>query len=151
MGTVLKIVLGIVLSAILLVGGCAVIVGGAANEVAKDQAKSDSESVGGSSSKTADKVTEEGVIGNWKISNMDQLKFTEEFGYFKSVDLKIRNVSKEADSPWLEIRLTNKKKDLVATYTCIGDEYEPGQGGTLGCSSTDKFGPFTDWEIKNQF
>lgn len=105
----------------------------------------------GSSAKANKAKADPSVIGNWKIENFKTLQFGEQYDMFKSVKLNVRNVSDETDSPWLEIRLTNKKGDLVASYDCIGDEYEPGQGGPLDCSSLDDFAPFTEWEIKNAF
>lgn len=90
-----------------------------------------------------------GEIGNWDILN--EPRFGKEFGMFKTVNLKVKNVSDEEDEPWLEIRLTNKKGDLVATFNCVGDTLEPGQTTTLECGSTDDYAPFADYEIKNAF
>lgn len=90
-----------------------------------------------------------GDVGNWDILN--EPKFGKEFGTFKTVDLKVKNVSDEDDEPWLEIRLTNKAGDLVATFDCIGDTVEPGQSTTLDCTSLDDYAAFDDYEIKNAF
>ncbi|GAA3820419.1 hypothetical protein [Nocardioides panacisoli] len=88
-----------------------------------------------------------GDVGNWDILNKPT--FGTEYGTWKIVDLKVKNVSKEDDEPWLEIRLTNKKNDLVATFDCVGNTVNPGQTTTLQCSSMDKVAPYTDYEIKN--
>ena len=147
----MKVILGVVIGGVLLIGGCMAIVGGAANEVAKEMDKSSEASSGKQSSDGSSnaKSNDPSVVGNWKIENMKQIKFAEEYGMFATVSLKVRNVSDDADTPWLAIRLTDKKGDLVAEFDCIGDEYEPGQGGTVRCSSLDDYAPFAEWEVKN--
>jgi len=146
----MKVILGVVIGGVLLIGGCMAIVGGAANEVAKEMDKSSEASSGKQSSDGSNaKSNDPSVVGNWKIENMKQIKFAEEYGMFATVSLKVRNVSDDADTPWLAIRLTDKKGDLIAEYDCIGDEYEPGQGGTVRCSSLDDYAPFAEWEVKN--
>jgi len=140
----MRIIIALVGMLALTLGGCALPEEDASTG---KQGSSGSESKGGK--KQAAKPNDPSVVGNWKIENMKSLRFTEEYGMFKSVDLKVRNVSDEPDTPWFEIRLTNKAGDLVASYDCIGDEYEPKQGGTVDCSSFDDFGPFADWELKN--
>jgi len=131
------------LASTILIAGCSL------PEEEASSGKQSSGKGGRSSSESAKKSNDPSVVGNWKIENMKQIKFTEEYGSFASINLKVRNVSDETDSPWFEIRLTDKSGDLVASYDCIGDEYEPGQGGSVGCSTFDDFGPFADWEIKN--
>lgn len=153
MKTVGKIVLGIVIAAVLLVGGCTAFLGAALDDsdTAKDTSASSGKQSGDSSGDKASKSTAENVVGNWTIENFNAIKFTEEYGSFKNVPLQVRNTSDGADSPWFEIRLTDKKGDLVASFDCIGDEYEAGQGGKVDCSTLDDFAPFADWEIKNAF
>ena len=90
-----------------------------------------------------------GEVGKWGILNEPQ--FGQEFGMFKSVKLEVRNVSDSDDEPWLEIRLTNKKGDLVTTYDCIGETVEPGQKTTLDCSSLDDYAEWSDYKIQNAF
>ncbi|GAA5118354.1 hypothetical protein GCM10023339_30780 [Alloalcanivorax gelatiniphagus] len=153
MKTVGKIVLGIVIAGVLLIGGCAVLIGGVANEVDKEMKKDAQESTTGKQSGSGEggKNAAKNVVGNWTIENMGQVKFTEEYGSFKTIPLKVRNGSDEPDSPWFEIRLTDAKGDLVATFDCIGDEFEPDQGGNVDCSTLDDFTTFKDWELKDAF
>ena len=131
------------LASTILIAGCSL------PEEEASSGKQSSGKGGRSSSESAKKSNDPSVVGNWKIENMKQIKFAEEYGMFATVSLKVRNVSDDADTPWLAIRLTDKKGDLIAEYDCIGDEYEPGQGGTVRCSSLDDYAPFADWEIKN--
>ncbi|CAB4940394.1 unannotated protein [freshwater metagenome] len=154
MKTIVKIGLGIVLGFVLLIGGCAALIGGAASEVDKQMKEEAKESTSGKQSVASSddkKSAAKNVIGNWTIENFNSIKFTEEYGSFATIPLKVRNSSDEADSPWFDIRLTDKRGDLVAEFTCIGNEFEPGQGGTVDCSTLDDFGPFKDWEIKDAF
>lgn len=152
MKTIAKIAIGIVLGCVLLIGGCAVLVGGVANEVDKEMKKDAKESTTGKQSDSdAGSKTAKNVVGNWTIENMAQVKFSEEYGSFKTIPLKVRNGSDEPDSPWFEIRLTDAKGDLVATFDCIGDEFEPDQGGNVDCSTLDDFTKFKDWELKDAF
>jgi hypothetical protein len=106
----------------------------------------------GSSDDKADAAPKDakgGVVGNWDILNKPQPK--SEYGMFGTFNLKVRNNSDDADTPFLDVRLTNKAGDLVTAYTCAGDEIEPGQKATVQCFSTDDYAKWTDYEIKNSF
>lgn len=153
MKTIAKIAIGIVLGCVLLIGGCVAVVGGVASEVDREMKKEAKESTTGkqAGSDAGNGGTAKNVVGNWTIENMGQVKFAEEYGSFKTIPLKVRNNSDEADSPWFEIRLTDAKGDLVATFDCIGDEFEPDQGGNVDCSTLDDFAKFKDWELKDAF
>ena len=154
MKTVGKIVLGIVIAAVLLIGGCAALIGGVASSVDEEMKKEAKESTTGKQSgdgSSASSGSAKNVVGNWTIENMKAVKFTEEYGSFKTIKLKVRNNTEEADSPWFEIRLTDAQGDLVATFDCIGDEFEPGQGGNVDCSTLDDYAKFKSWELKDAF
>lgn len=98
----------------------------------------------------ADKKKKSGnSVGNWDILSKPQFK--EQYGTFGEVKLKVRNNSDSEDEPWLSIRLTNKKGDLVTEYDCIGRTVEPGQTTTLSCTSLDDYAPWSDYEIQNAF
>lgn len=107
----------------------------------------DDESVGGSKDEKGGGGS--GEVGNWDILTKPQ--FGQQYGMFDTVKIKVKNVSDSEDEPWLEIRLTNKKGDLVTTFDCIGRTVEPGQTTTLECSSLDDYAAFTDYEIRNAF
>ncbi|GAA4803306.1 FxLYD domain-containing protein [Nocardioides caeni] len=91
-----------------------------------------------------------GEVGNWDIVT-DPVFKKDSLGTFATTKIKVKNVSDDNDTPWFEIRLTDKAGDLVATYDCIGDEVEPGQQAQIECISTDEFAQFKDYEIKNAF
>ena len=137
MGKVLKIV-GAVFLALFVFG---MIAGGGDDET---PVKGAVESSAGDVSAAADA----NVVGNWEILN--EPKFGREFGTFKTVDLRVKNVSDSEDEPWLEIRLT-KGDNLVTTFDCIGDTVRAGERTTLECFSGDDYRKFTDYEILNAF
>lgn len=119
-----------------------IVIGCGSGSVTAEDEESQGKKKSGQSSK--------GDVGNWKIVTK-KVNFPEEYGMFGTVKLKVKNVSDSEDEPWLEIRLTNKKGDLVTTYDCIGQSVEAGQRTTLECSSLDDYAPFSDYEIKNAF
>ncbi|QNN53182.1 hypothetical protein [Nocardioides mesophilus] len=146
-----------------------IIVIGAISGGGSDSTSADEESISGTNEDTAEPATEDAgdtkepakeepaaeeskpagnTVGNWTILNKP--KFGQEYGMFKSVDLRVQNTSDSEDDPWLEIRLTNGN-DLVTTFDCIGQTVRPGETTTLECSSLDDFRKFTDYEILNAF
>ncbi|GAA4811310.1 hypothetical protein ACFQ0K_03880 [Nocardioides caeni] len=112
--------------------------------------KNDDSVQSGEKQADAPKDAKGGVVGNWDILNKPT--FAKEFDSFKSFKLNVRNNSDDNDTPFFEVRLTNKPGDLVATFDCSGDEIEPGQKASVNCFSFDDFTKdWTDYEIKNAF
>lgn len=86
--------------------------------------------------------------GQWKVTNVPGKDIGSEYGMFKNVKVTVENVGDGADSPWLELVLTNGN-EVVTVYDCMGDELAPGQTQQVECISLDDYAKYTKVEVRS--
>lgn len=128
MKTVMKIVVAGVILLLLTIGGCAVLLGGAANEVAKEM-EAEEKNDKPTAVQAGKPFTHDGykVDGGWKVAD-------DGLGDATINNLKVTNTKKTIETPMLTFTFV-KGTEKVATVECNAGELEPGQSTVMDCIS----------------
>jgi hypothetical protein len=132
--TVRNVLLGITLLAVLLIGGCLALIGGAANEIDK-AIKEDANKEGGTDNALTIKEGEAFEVdgfnyaAGWSVGN--------EFGSPDIKALKVTNNRNDRDSAIVEIKFM-RGTEVLAAADCTTSPIPVGQTVTLNCFSGDK-------------
>jgi len=136
--TVRNVLLILALLFVLFVGGCMVLLGGAANEIDKAIKESEKNSapraVAEGAEFTIGKYT---VHKGWSIGN-------DGLGGYEAKNVVVENTSKEDDTVFFTMKVLKGKK-VLGSIDCNTDEIAPGQQQDASCLSTSAGKFQTGW------
>lgn len=133
--TVRNVLIALTVGSILLVGGCAALIGGAANEV-NESLEQDANKAGGTDNPMsivpgeAFEVDGFSYAGGWSVGE-------DALGALAVTDLKVTNNREGRDSALVEIKFWSGS-EVLALVDCTTEPVNVGTTVTLGCFSSDQ-------------